>query len=103
MRRTVFASLLCITACSTKYAPVAPPLMVYVLHYIGEGNDLLWFKGREFAEQLHTDKPGPIEYWKGLELLETPTTEWWVRMKNSAGKVGWTTRAGDFDGADACE
>ena len=79
-----------------------PGDVVYVLHYVGEGNDLLWFKGRELSEELHTDRPGPIEHWKGLELLETPTTEWWVRMKNSAGQVGWTQHADDFEGADAC-
>jgi hypothetical protein len=76
--------------------------VVFVLHYVGEGNHLLWFHGRAFSDELDLDKPGPIDRWKNLELLELPVAEWWFKVRNAAGKVGWSVRSEDFDGQDSC-
>lgn len=37
-----------------------------------------------------------------LEVLEQPVFEWWVRVRNERGEIGWTDRARDFSGTDSC-
>ena len=80
-----------------------PGDILYTLHYAGEGYDLLWFKGRKLKDQIHTDEVGRMEQLPALEVLELPSSEWWVRVKNSAGQVGWSMRTEDFGNRDRCE
>jgi hypothetical protein len=79
--------------------------LIYALHYSGEGYELLWFKGTVFNEQVAPDKIPPSSGFQTdeLEWLELPTTTWWVQLKDSAGRVGWTDSPEFFDGSDGCE
>jgi len=76
-----------------------PGDVVYVLHYLGEGFDLLWFRARRFSDQIHMERPGKSGE---LELLEPAETEWWVKVKNRAGRFGWTNEPESFPDNDAC-
>ncbi len=78
--------------------------VVYVLHYLGEGYDLLWFKGKTFSDQIHTETLGVIEYngVEALRLLAQPQVEWWVKVTSKSGRVGWSKHPEHFSGSDAC-
>ena len=38
---------------------VSPGEVLYTLHYMGEGYDLFWFRGRTYSDQIAGDKPDP--------------------------------------------
>jgi hypothetical protein len=74
--------------------------VIYVLHSLGEGYWLFWFKGRTHSGELAAEKVGVGE---GLQVLSVPKSVWWVKVKNSRGEVGWTNQPDHFDHIDACE
>ncbi len=67
--------------------------VLYLLTYRGEGAFTVWFTGR-LLEELDTSRLGVLE--------ESPVTQWWVRIRNGKGQIGWTNRAADFSNKDAC-
>ena len=58
----------------------------YVLHYLGEGAWLVWFRGKLTTIENPLQR-GPF-----------PKAVWWVKVKTSAGVVGWAISDGNFDG-----
>jgi hypothetical protein len=66
--------------------------VVYLLTRGGEGSYTAWFKGTIFY--LSAQDYG--------DLLEEPIWQWWVQIRNSKGKWGWTDRTEDFSGFDGC-
>lgn len=80
-----------------------PGDVFYVLHYQGEGFDLFWYKGGLHSEQMDYSNELPNAE-KGVfyKKVREPKYSWWIQMKNSYGKVGWTDEANHF-GADSCQ
>ena len=72
---------------------LAPGDVLYLLTYLGEGAYTAWFKGRLLEEIDATGIAGDIE---------KPVTQWWVRIRNRRGQIGWTNQPGDFANKDAC-
>ncbi len=79
-----------------------PGDVIYTLHYLGEGYDLFWFNGSTHSDQISAEAvdtgspaPGAVLWVEAL-----PETDWWVKVKNSAGQVGWTLVDKNFDPAD---
>jgi hypothetical protein len=78
---------------------------LYLLTYQGEGFSKVWFKGRLYRDVDITgfftgvceDDPNRCTG----EIIEQSQTEWWVQIRNRAGKVGWTHEPEKFDGKDA--
>jgi hypothetical protein len=63
----------------------------YVLHYDGEGDWKVWFRGETtFVNQSVVNVP-------------RPKSEWWVKVRKSAGVVGWALSDDHFLHQDACE
>jgi hypothetical protein len=65
---------------------------VYLLHPIGEGFWLVWFKGK--AIQIAPDYGGP-----------GPSCQWWAKVKTRTGQIGWVLMSGKelaFNNVDAC-
>ncbi|WP_428559452.1 MAG: hypothetical protein ACP59X_14200 [Solidesulfovibrio sp. DCME] len=62
----------------------------YVLNYAGEGNWKVWHKGR-FSSVHQEDVK-----------LRKPKCEWWVKIVDSNGNMGWALSDGNFSGQDAC-
>jgi hypothetical protein len=69
----------------------------YVLHYSGEGYWKVWFRGK-------------MTYAPDYGRLDFPRTksEWWVKIKDSDGKIGWALQHGNFSDQhpsdqDVCE
>ena len=82
-----------------------PGETVYTLHYVGEGYDLFWYKGKVYvggiAGEEVTPNPPPPEF--GVQVLSMPKYTWWVQIKNSKGQVPWTDETKAFKHIDACE
>ena len=78
---------------------------VYILSYVGEGYYKLWFNGQIDTDQigmmtgdesvLNKDDKQVDTF--GLQGLKVEKTEWWVKVKNSKGQIGWTIADGNFD------
>lgn len=76
---------------------------VWLLSYAGEGYYKVWYKG-EISYVLPDD---PSNDYDGGEYAETiiikePKYDWWVKIKNWRGQVGWTNEPFNFYGNDAC-
>lgn len=84
---------------------IQPGETVYTLHYVGEGYDLFWHKGKtyvgEIAAEEVTSDPAPADC--EVQVLSTPKYSWWVQVKNEKGQVGWTDETEAFIHIDACE
>jgi hypothetical protein len=84
---------------------VEPGETLYLLTYHGEGDFTAWFKGETLS---HLDG---VSFSNGVcevipdrcqgKIIEQSTTEWWVQIRNRAGKIGWTSEPQKFDGKDA--
>ena len=78
--------------------PVAlkPGDVFYTLHYQGEGYDLFWHKGMLHSDQMeyHNDLPGAIK--DTFQVVREYKYDWWIQIKNSVGKIGWTKETGYF-------
>lgn len=66
---------------------------VLLLTYQGEGYYRVWFKGKFFGADAYED---------GLELTKQPRYEWWVKIRNRKGQIGWTKQSSDFRNQDEC-
>jgi len=98
--------------CGSENLEAKPHEVLSLLHYEGEGNFKFKFHGRICIDEI----PWPVKREKEFGVLgdlreiktylhtETvPETIWWVLVKNSDGKVGWTNEHGHFEHMDACE
>jgi hypothetical protein len=84
---------------------VAPGDVLLTLHYLGEGYDLFWFKGRTYSDQIASAEPDadPPEPGLRIQVITRPQTVWWVKVKNKNGQVGWTDQTEVFAHMDRCE
>ena len=65
---------------------------VYLLHPVGEGFWLIWFRGKVVEMDLRYDGPDP-------------RYQWWAQIKTRSGKVGWirmNIHDLQFDHIDSC-
>lgn len=78
--------------------------LVYTLHYQGEASDLFWYEGKTYSDQIDVpdDAFGNPPNASTLKVLSRPKYEWWVKLRNSDGKIGWTKETQNFSGVDAC-
>ena len=63
---------------------------IYILHYVGEGYWKAWHNGKLFDLDDFPDKSSK------------PKSTWWVKVKTSAGVIGWTVEHSNFENQDAC-
>ena len=66
----------------------------YVLTSLGEGFHQLWYKGKFFQDEIYNEK--------NMKILAMPKTDWWVKIKNRKGQIGWTKMPENFDNKDGC-
>lgn len=95
------------------YTPVstAPELslkagdFVYTLHYAGEASDFFWYRGSVYTDQILVPEiaMGSSPNEQSIEIVSRPDYEWWVKVQNKAGRVGWTKETKVFAHMDACE
>jgi hypothetical protein len=95
---------------SREQVAVRPGDRLYLLTAKGEGFMSGWFKGRvlESFDATTFAAAGDCQKRKqGCDgvIERQPVSEWWSRVRNSAGKIGWVLiprRALSFDKMDAC-
>jgi hypothetical protein len=67
---------------------------IYLLTHLGEGFVKAWFKGRIFqAEALYPEL---------FRIVRDPKAVWWVKVRNSKGKTGWSREPDSFGNKDQC-
>jgi hypothetical protein len=82
-----------------------PGEFLYTLHYLGEGIDLFWYKGHVYSDSVAGPEPDPDPPSADLNIqtLSVATYDWWVKIRNSKGQLGWSQETKKFDHIDACE
>ena len=75
-----------------------PGETIYTLHYLGEGYDLFWYK-----EGIYSDQCDLSDGDFNVKVESRPKTNWWVKFKDSKGRVGWSQVNNNFKHMDACE
>jgi hypothetical protein len=105
--RTLTPGKFVITKTHEKYRP-GDVLWVYTP--IGEGFYKVWFRGRMIEQSMEymsgpyeTTSPSCAETKECWGELKTPLkTVWWVKVRSSAGRIGWTDQADNFGNMDSC-
>lgn len=84
----------------------APGDTLYILGYVGEGSFRVWHRGRigeVSAFWLAQPDLNSAEAAAEGVLIREPGSDWWVRIRNSAGRTGWLRMAdAEVNNADAC-
>lgn len=75
---------------------------LFLLHRVGEGVDLFWYKGAAHSAELYVDQVRKANDQYPWDVISVPKTEWWVKVKNSRGVMGWLLEPKGFRGMDAC-
>jgi len=86
---------------------IVPGQTLYLLTYQGEGFTKAWFNGRLYrdvdtADFFNGDCDFDPSRCSG-KIIERSRTEWWVKIRNQAGRIGWTHEPNKFDGKCALE
>jgi hypothetical protein len=81
-----------------------PGELLYTLHYLGEGFDLFWYRGKVYSDQIasHKPDPDPPSPELNLQVLSRPHDVWWAKVRRKDGSVGWTNEPHKFGNIDAC-
>jgi hypothetical protein len=80
---------------------LAPGDLLYTLHYLGEGFDLFWFRGKTYSDQISGDvDPDPPPPGTEIQIISRPEYVWWVKVRNAKGQVGWTDQTDRFTNMD---
>jgi len=66
----------------------------YVLTNLGEGFTKVWFKGRIFVAEPYDESL--------FKFIRQPKSIWWVKIKNHAGRIGWSRQPENFGNMDQC-
>jgi hypothetical protein len=83
---------------------------IWVYSYRGEGFFTVWFKGKMYGEELGFSPYGgsggsrcqeDSSYCWGT-LKTEHSSEWWIKLRLSDGRIGWTNRGEDYSNIDAC-
>ena len=81
-----------------------PGEVVYTLHYVGEGYDLFWYKGKVYTDQISVSDNalGNVPNSDTVKIRSRPVYDWWAKIRNRSGQIGWTRKTNKFDNQDAC-
>jgi len=81
-----------------------PKDVVYTLHYAGEGHDVFWYKGKTYVDQISVPDNawGDVPNSQTVKVLSRPEYDWWAKIRNHAGQIGWTRQTDKFGNKDAC-
>jgi hypothetical protein len=89
---------------SEQMLELKPGETLYTLHYLGEGLDLFWYKGKLYSDGVAGREPDPTTPPPDLKIqtLSLSKYVWWIKIKTKTGKAGWIKDPPYFEGADAC-
>jgi hypothetical protein len=75
---------------------------LFVLHRSGEGVALFWYNGATHSGEVYAESVHKGNATYPWDVLSVPETEWWVKVKNKSGEMGWILNPRGFRGMDAC-
>ena len=67
---------------------------IFLLTNLGEGFMQAWFKKKFFQAEPYDTAI--------FKVLQDPKSVWWVKIKNSKGKIGWSRQPEHFGNMDRC-
>ncbi len=67
---------------------------LYILTYEGEGYSKVWYRGRISSEETYDRAV--------FREIRQPKSVWWVKVRNSKGKIGWSRQPENFGNKDEC-
>ncbi len=73
---------------------VNPGQTLYLLTYLGEGFHKIWYRGRIYEEETYDPEI--------FRQVREPRSVWWVKVRNSKGKIGWSREPEHFGNKDEC-
>jgi hypothetical protein len=73
-----------------------PGDIIYPLHYAGEGFEVFWYQGKTYSDDLS------ISNSDSFKTISSPSYVWWAKVRNRAGKTGWTNKTNQFNNQDSC-
>ena len=74
---------------ATKTPPMAAGDVVYMLEPLGEGDYVLWHKGKTLAHGTDGSAEDPINWDEPGPAPPGTVTGWWVKLKLADGRTGW--------------
>jgi hypothetical protein len=79
--------------------------LIYSLHELGEGYELVWYMGKTYEAQMGVGEEAIAsgELKPPVKVITRPKYEWWAKVKNRQGRYGWTRSAYSFEHIDQCE
>ncbi|HEX5413148.1 MAG TPA: hypothetical protein VFZ27_14950 [Terriglobia bacterium] len=88
----------------TSFEDITVPVgaKLFLLHRVGEGVDLFWYKGATHSAELYIDQVRKANDQYPWDVISVPKTEWWVKVRNQRGATGWLLEPRGFQGMDAC-
>lgn len=88
-----------------KVLSLKPGEKIYSLHYAGEGNDVFWYKGKTYIDEVSVPDNGlgHIPNMNNIAIHSRPEFVWWAKIRNKAGETGWTRKTNLFGNQDACD
>jgi hypothetical protein len=81
---------------NSEIVPIKPGDILYTLHYLGEGFDLFWFRGKVYSDEISDPNDSVV-------IESRPDVDWWAKVVNPKGQTGWTNELDAFAHVDACE
>jgi hypothetical protein len=75
---------------------------VAVLHPLGEGFWRVWHEGKTASVELASPASRPAGPSPVLHLVDKPQFVWWVQLRDTRGRSGWTEHPGNFGNKDRC-
>lgn len=92
------------------HAQYVPGDIIWVYTPGGEGDYLVWFKGKMYTEEMYyMDGPYEKSYPKCSEskdcwgeLKNEIKTTWWAKIRSPQGWIGWTDQVENFGNIDSC-
>jgi hypothetical protein len=90
------------TELGAKKLKVKPGDVIYILNYIGIGQWKFWFKGKVDSDFIADVNDSESDSELDMRIRAHPDVEWWVKIRNSRGQVGWSGQPDHFDDMNAC-
>jgi hypothetical protein len=82
------------TVIGEKEIPIKKGEQFYMLTNLGEGFTKLWFKGHILVGEPYDES--------AFKIIRQAKSIWWVKIKNRAGRIGWSRQPENFGNVDQC-
>jgi hypothetical protein len=90
----------------SNHLPVAGGQPIYLLRNVGGGDWKIWVNGQTDQQYIpsaaYCSSGNQSADECALSVVEQPETVWWVKVRDTRGREGWTREVDHFGNIDAC-